>query len=211
MILCNPLILRHPLSFCIRVFSSFPASGFFPVNQMFASRGQSIGASPSASVLPMDIQGWLPLGWTGLMCLQSKGNSVIQPCPLHHFWCYALMMTVGEKLGQGRKHTHTPVVSHFNFLTHCKTLSLSACMHAQSWLTLCDPMAHRFLCPWNFPSKNTGVDCHFLLQRNLPNPGIEPMSLASPVLAGRFFTTAPSGKPLSFHMLFLFLQISLET
>ena len=106
-ILCNHLILRHPLSFCIRVFSSFPASGFFPVSQMFASRGQSIGASPSASVLPMDIQGWLPLGWTGLMCLQSKGNSVIQPCPLHHFWCYALMMTVGEKLGQGRKHTHT--------------------------------------------------------------------------------------------------------
>ena len=54
----------------------------------------------------------------------------------------------------------------------------------------------RLLCPWNFLSKNTGVGCHFLLQGNLPNPGIEPTSPASPELAGRFFITEPPGKPL---------------
>ena len=48
----------------------FPASGFFPVSQCFASGGQSIGAS--ALVLPMNIQSWFPLGLTGLISLQSK-------------------------------------------------------------------------------------------------------------------------------------------
>ena len=54
---------------------SFPASGSFPVSQFFASDGQSIGASASASVLPVNIQGWFPLGWTGCISLQSKGLS----------------------------------------------------------------------------------------------------------------------------------------
>ena len=62
---------------CIFPFSShlqsFPASGSFPMSQLFASGGQSIGASASASVLPMSIQGWFPLGLTGLVSLQSKG------------------------------------------------------------------------------------------------------------------------------------------
>ena len=53
---------------------SFPASGSFPVSWLFASGGQSIGASASASVLPMNIQDWFPLGWTGLILL-SKGLS----------------------------------------------------------------------------------------------------------------------------------------
>ena len=42
----------------------------------------------------------------------------------------------------------------------------------------------RLLCPWNFPSRNTGVACHFLLQGNLPNPGAELKPLTSPALAG---------------------------
>ena len=54
---------------------SFPASGSFPMSQLFASGGQSIGASASVSVLPMNIQGSFPLGWTGLISLQSKGLS----------------------------------------------------------------------------------------------------------------------------------------
>ena len=54
---------------------SFPASGSFPMSQFFASGGQSIGVSASASVLPMNIQGWFPLGWTGGISLQSKGLS----------------------------------------------------------------------------------------------------------------------------------------
>ena len=46
--------------------------------------------------------------------------------------------------------------------------------------------------PWDFPGKNTGVGCHALLQGNLSDPGIEPVSLMSPALEGRFFTTEPA-------------------
>ena len=49
-------------------------------------------------------------------------------------------------------------------------------------------------CPLNFPGKNTGVDCHFLLQGNLPDPGVKPLSPTSPVSTGRLFTTVPPGK-----------------
>ena len=54
---------------------SFPASGSFPVSQLFASGGQSIRVSASTSVLPMNIQDWFPLGLTGLISLLSKGLS----------------------------------------------------------------------------------------------------------------------------------------
>ena len=54
---------------------SFPASGSFQMNQFFTAGGQSIGASASASVLPMSIQDWSPLGLTSLISLQSKGLS----------------------------------------------------------------------------------------------------------------------------------------
>ena len=60
-----------PFSKCLQ---SFPASVSFPMSQFFASRGQSIGASASASVLPMNIQDWFPLGWTGWIPLQSKDS-----------------------------------------------------------------------------------------------------------------------------------------
>ena len=61
-----------PLSFCLQ---SFPASGSFPMSQIFASGGPSIGVSASASVLPMNIQGWFPQRLTSLISLQSKGLS----------------------------------------------------------------------------------------------------------------------------------------
>ena len=54
---------------------SFPASGSFLMSQLFATGGQSIGVLASTSVLPMNIQGWFPLGWTGWISLQSKGLS----------------------------------------------------------------------------------------------------------------------------------------
>ena len=66
--------LSFPFSSC---FQSFPRSGPFPVSQFFASDGQSIGASVSASVFPINIQDWFPLGSTGLISLQSKGLSRI--------------------------------------------------------------------------------------------------------------------------------------
>ena len=65
----------HPLSSLLLLPQSFPASGSFPVSQLFASGGQSIGVSASALVLPMNIQDWFPLGLTSLISLQSKGLS----------------------------------------------------------------------------------------------------------------------------------------
>ena len=75
---CHSTILSSvaPFSSCPQ---SFPASGSFPMNQLFTSGGQSIGTSASASVLPMNIQGWFPLGWTGLISLQSKGSQESSP------------------------------------------------------------------------------------------------------------------------------------
>ena len=69
---CHPAISSSviPSSSCPQ---SFPASRSFPMSQLFASGGQSIGVSASASVLPMNIQDWFPLEWTGWISLQSKG------------------------------------------------------------------------------------------------------------------------------------------
>jgi len=71
---CHPTISSSvvPFSFYLQ---SFPASGSFPVSQLFASGGQSIGVSVSTSVLSMNIQDWPPLRWTGWISLQSKGLS----------------------------------------------------------------------------------------------------------------------------------------
>ena len=66
LILCSPLLL---------LLQSFPASGSFPVNQLFTSSGQSIGVSASTSVLPMNIQDWFPLELTGWISLLSKSLS----------------------------------------------------------------------------------------------------------------------------------------
>ena len=68
----NHLIPCCPFSSCLL---SFPASGSFLASQLFTSGGQSIGASASASVFPMNIQDWLPLGLIGLISWQSKGLS----------------------------------------------------------------------------------------------------------------------------------------
>ena len=76
-----------PLSSCPQ---SFPASGAFPMSQLFTSGGQSIGVSASTRVLPMNTQDWSPLKWTGWISLQSKGlsrvfsNTTVQK---HQFFC----------------------------------------------------------------------------------------------------------------------------
>ena len=70
---CHPTISSSVITFsCLQ---SCLASGSFPMSQFFASGGQSSVASASASVLPMNIQDWFPLGWTGWISLQSKGLS----------------------------------------------------------------------------------------------------------------------------------------
>ena len=94
------LVLCCPLFF---LSSIFPSSGSFPVSWLFTSGGQSIGASASASVLPMNIQGWFPIGLTGLSSLLFKGlskifsNTTVRKHQFYgfyfflnfiYFWCY---------------------------------------------------------------------------------------------------------------------------
>ena len=91
---CHPTISASVLTFspCPQ---SFPASGAFPMSQLFASGGQRIGVSASTSVLPMNTQDWSPLGWTGWIVLQSKGlsrvfsNITVQK---HQFVCTQLSL-----------------------------------------------------------------------------------------------------------------------
>ena len=71
---CHPTISSSVVSFSSRL-QSFPGAGSLPMSQFFSSGGQTIGASPSASVLPMNIQDWFSLGLTGLISFQPKGLS----------------------------------------------------------------------------------------------------------------------------------------
>ena len=99
---CHPVISSSviPFSSCPQ---SLPASGSFPMSQLFAWGGQSIGVSASTSVLRMNTQDWSPLGWTGRISLQSKGlsrvfsNTTVQK---HQFF--------GAQLSsQSNSHIHT--------------------------------------------------------------------------------------------------------
>ena len=99
---CHPTISSSvsPFYSCLQ---SFPESGSFPMNQFFASGNQSIGVSASASVLPMNIQDWFPLGWTGWISLQSKGLSRVSSNPTvwkHQFFSAQLSL-------QSNSHIHT--------------------------------------------------------------------------------------------------------
>ena len=105
---CHPTILSSvvPFSSCPQ---SLPASGSFPMSQLSAWGGQSIGVSASASVLPMNTQDWSPLGWTGWISLQSKGlsrvfsNTTVQK---HQFFDAQLS-------SQSNSHIHTwPLENH---------------------------------------------------------------------------------------------------
>ena len=90
---CHPAISSSVVPFsCLQ---SFTASWSFPMSQLFASGGQSIGVSASTSVLPMNTQDWSPLGWPGWISLQSKGlsrvfsNTTVQN---HQFFCAQLSL-----------------------------------------------------------------------------------------------------------------------
>ena len=99
---CHPTISSSVIPFSSRL-QSFLASGSFQMTQLFASGGQSIRVSASASVLPMNTQDWFPLSWTGWISLQSKGfsrvfsNTTVQK---HQFF--------GTQLSsQSNSHLHT--------------------------------------------------------------------------------------------------------
>ena len=86
LILCRPLLLPP---------SIFPSIRVFPMSQFFTSGGQSIGVSASASVLPMNIQDWFPLGCTGWISLQSRGLSRVfyTTVQKHQFFALSLLYT----------------------------------------------------------------------------------------------------------------------
>ena len=71
---CHPTVSSSVVPFSSHL-QSFPTTGSFQMSQFFTSAGQSIGVSASTSVLPMNTQDWSPLGWTGLISLQSNGLS----------------------------------------------------------------------------------------------------------------------------------------
>ena len=132
----NSCLLSHPtISFSVAPFfscpQSFPASGSFLLSKLFSSGGQSIGASASASVLPMNIQGWLHLG----LC------ACYVTC---HVWLFVTPWTIA----------------------HQAPLSMEL-SRQEYWSGL--------------PGPPPG---------DLPDPGIKPVSLTSPAMAGRFFTTS---------------------
>ena len=102
LIFCHPLLL--PPSF-------FPRSGSFQISQLFLSGHQSIGVSASASVLPMNIQYWFPLEWTGWISLRSKGlsrvfsSTTVQKCQFFGAQLYLL----------SNSHIHTWLLEKHNF------------------------------------------------------------------------------------------------
>ena len=118
---CHPTISSSAIVPFSSRLQSFPVSGSFPLSRLFISGGQSIGASNSASVLPMNIQGSFPLGLTGFISLQSKGLSRSSPA--------AQLESINS--------------SAYNTYYHVNTMCLLACMGVKSLQlcrTLCNPM-----------------------------------------------------------------------
>ena len=126
-------------SFCLQ---SLPASEFFPVNRLFLSGGRSIGASASASVLLMSIQGWFPLGLTGFIPLLSKG--LLRVFSSTTVWKHQLFSTQ-----PWCKFSHP-----------CESESLSV-VSDSLW-------PHGLYSPWNSPGQNTGVGSLSLVQGIFP-------------------------------------------
>ena len=160
---CHPTISSSVVPFSC--FLSFPASRTFPISQLFASGDQSIGASASASVLPMNIQGWFPLGWTGLISSCLVGTSV------HYDIQYSSSQCI------------------FSVLESCLiyfpvSVCLLSCvlLFAAPWT-----VTHQAPLPMEFSRQEYWNRLPFPLG-DLPDSGIEFASFATPALAGRFFT-----------------------
>ena len=171
LILCHPLLLLP---------QSFPSSGSFPMSQLFASGGQSFGAS--ASVLPMNIQGWFPLGLTGLISLLSKrlSKSLLQ--------YYNSSINSSDLLyGPTLTSVHDYWRNHsFNYMKTrtfvCKMMSLFfntlfEVKWSGSHSVVSDSLRpHGLYSPWNSPGQNTGVGSCSLLWEIFPtqrlNPGL---------------------------------------
>ena len=162
------LILCHPPFFCPQ---SFPASGLLPMSWLFASGGQSIGVSASASVLPVTIQGWFPLGLTGLVSLQSKGLSGVfssttvrkhqffgaQPSLRSnshiHTWPLERPYDNGWQPSKGYQHT-TPALLPKELLYQLY-IQVVQCFWRIEWLSICQAF------PWNGFFLQLFIKSHF--------------------------------------------------
>ena len=125
---CHPTISSSIVPFSSHL-HSLPASGSFLMSQFFASGGQSIGVSASASVIPMNIQDWFPLGWIGWISLLSKGLSRIFSNTTLPY------MTTGKTVAFTRWTFVTKVMSLlFNTLARLLITFLPKSKHLISWL-----------------------------------------------------------------------------
>ena len=117
----HPTISSSAVLFSCR--QSFPASGSFPMSWLFASGGQNIGASAPVSVLPVNIQGWFPLGMTGLISLQSKRLSRVFSSTIESINSLALSLLYGPTLTSVRDYwkNHS-----FDYMDHCWQSDVSA-------------------------------------------------------------------------------------
>ena len=123
---CHPTILSTVVPFsCLQ---SFPASVSFPMSQFFTSGGQNIGTSASTSVLPMNIQDWLPLGLTGWISLQSKGLSTV----FSNTTVWKHQFFSPQPSLQSNSHIHTWLLKNYNFdyMDPCQQINVSAFYHA---------------------------------------------------------------------------------
>ena len=128
---CHPTISSSvvPLSSCLQ---TFPASGSFPTSQFFASGSQSIGASASASVLPMNIQHWFSLGTTSLIsAVQETLKSLLQ----HHSSKASILRRSGFFMIQ---HSHP-------YMTTGKTIALTICTSVIKVMSPVSSMLSRFV------------------------------------------------------------------
>ena len=167
-------------------FQSFPTSRSFPMSQFFPLGGQRIGALASTSVLPMNIQDWFPLEWTGLISLQSKGlSSLLQ----HHiskdqFFVTQLSLWSNSHIhnmttGKTTALTRWTVIGKgmsllFNMLSVCHSFSFKE-KERESHSVVSDSLQpHGLYSPWNSPGQNTGVGSLSLLQGIFPTQGSNP-------------------------------------
>ena len=151
--------LSSPFSSCLQ---SFPVSGSFPMSQLFSLCGQSIGVSASASILPMNIQDWFPLGWISWISLQSQGLSrVFSNTTVHHIWLilYWMCCVSTEFLfSWGTKHMNFAISHGLRHIGDSYSVSVN-------WVK------ERMNCIMSYPFKSNvctelskihhGVGCHF--------------------------------------------------
>ena len=161
---CHPAISSSviPFSSCPQ---SVPASESFPMSQLFAWGGQSTGVSALASFFPKNTQDWSPLEWTGWISLQSKrlsrvfSNTTVQK---HQFFSTQLSLQSNSHIQEDKEGIYLLGVEDWRAAVMIGTsalLELYVCAQSLSYVCSAGSSVHE-----TFPSKNSGVGCHFLLR-----------------------------------------------